>query len=438
MGTRTIYYLTALTVIATMGISLWMTVHFDLGMYVIAVEVLTIVAIFMLVALYNKSIRPLRTIVQGLDLLRTQDFNSRLLRVNHSEADVIIDLFNRLFEQLKNERMVAREVNNILEAFVNSSIMGMVIMDVDEHVSLINPSANRLLGYSEKSREAIGLGLDKIDNGMAKELSQMVLSSTKIVYNSDGNIYKCSKAYFVESGYNYTFFLMESITEELLQAERGSYEKVIRMISHEVNNSMAGISSSIDSVRASLEEVSGVDPDVEQVLAISSDRCMNLSQFISRFAEVVKIPEPSKIKISIDEFIENCSRILQSLAIDKDIDFTFKYNGHDMNILVDVVLMEQAMLNIVKNAVEATSDGGFISIETSCYPSQIVVSNNGAPIPDDSQQKLFTPFYSTKINGQGIGLMLVKDILTKHRYKFELKTHKDSITRFTITLPPAY
>ncbi len=438
MNTRTIYYLLSLAVISMVGVTVWITVKFDLGMYVIAVEAIALVIFVLLAVLYAKSIRPMRTVIQGLDLLKSQDFNSKLLKVNNSEADVIVNLFNKMFDQLKKETLVAREVNQRLDIFVNSSLMGMILMDTDEQIALINPSAKVLLGYSERSNEPLGCTIDQIDNSMARELAKMANNSVKVIYRNDGNIYKCTKSHFVASGYNYLFYIMESMTEELMQTERDTYEKVIRMISHEVNNSMAGISSAIDAVIGSLGEVEGVDQDVEHVLTVSSDRCIKLSRFISRFADVVKIPEPTRVKVPVDTFIENCVRMLESLTIDKGIHFSTIYNGQDMEIYVDEVLMEQVMINIIKNAVDAVSLGDFISIETSCYPCSITVSNNGTPIPQEQEQKLFSPFYSTKPNGQGVGLMLVKEILLKHNCKFELRTHKDLVTRFNIIFPPIY
>ncbi|MFR9534092.1 MAG: ATP-binding protein [Rikenellaceae bacterium] len=438
MSTRTIYYLLALAVFAIVGVSVWITVKFELGMYVVAVEALSVVVMVLLVALYSQTIRPLRTIVQGIDLLRTQDFNSRLLKVNQVEADQIVDLFNKMFDQLKKERMVARQVNQLLATFIDSSSMGVILMDIDDNISLINPAANLLLGYSEKSTEPIGSRIEQLDSAMAHSMAQMAKNSVKVIYNNDGNIYKCTASHFVAGGYNYKFYVVESMTEELLRKERETYEKVIRMISHEVNNSMAGVSSSLDAIIDSLADLDGVDQDVEPLLSISSERCLNLSHFISRFADVVKVPEPTFSKIPVDEFIENCVRMLESLTIDKEINFSRTYNGHDMEIRVDEVLMEQVMINIIKNAYDAVSAGDFISIETSCYPCSITVSNNGLPISIEDEQKLFSPFYSTKPNGQGVGLMLIKEILLKHSCKFELKTHKDGVTRFTIIFPTVY
>lgn len=242
MSTRTIYYLLALAVFAIVGVSVWITVKFELGMYVVAVEALSVVVMVLLVALYSQTIRPLRTIVQGIDLLRTQDFNSRLLKVNQVEADQIVDLFNKMFDQLKKERMVARQVNQLLATFIDSSSMGVILMDIDDNISLINPAANLLLGYSEKSTEPIGSRIEQLDSAMAHSMAQMAKNSVKVIYNNDGNIYKCTASHFVAGGYNYKFYVVESMTEELLRKERETYEKVIRMISHEVNNSMAGVS----------------------------------------------------------------------------------------------------------------------------------------------------------------------------------------------------
>ncbi len=419
------YILLAIATLLAMGLVVWMAISTEQTYYIIASEVIVAVVIALLVNLYLKTIKPLYSIINGVDLLRAQDFNSRLKRVNQKEIDQIVDLFNKMLRQLKEERMEAREKNELLNVLINASPMGVVMLDLDGNISLINPSAATILECPASTKT-----IDSIDNILASELKALQKNSSKVVHLNDGNIFKCTHSTFVASGFNHSFYLIEKMTEELLFAERKAYEKVIRMIAHEVNNSMAGVSSSIDMVASTFTE-SG-DIEVVDILSMSAERCINLSQFISKFADVVKIPEPVCHKFNFNELITNNSKLYESLTIGRDIKIIISLSEQPLIINADVAQMEQVILNIIKNSIEAIDDSGEIIINTSTDTNKITISNNGRPIAPETEQHLFTPFYSTKPYGQGIGLMVIREILTQHGYRFALKTNKQGLTSFTI------
>ncbi|MFI3262292.1 MAG: ATP-binding protein [Rikenellaceae bacterium] len=428
MSSKTIYTLLVVTLLSMVGILVWLTIKHDLAYYLVAIEVLSVIVIVLLVKLYQRTVKPLQTIISGMDLLKSQDFNSRLLHVKQPDADKIVDLFNKMLEQLKNERLELREKNYILDILIKSSPMGVIMLDLNNDISLINPAATMILAC-DKSSSYIGKPLSSLDNVIATELINLKKHSSKTVNLDDANVYKCAHESFIVNGYSHTFYLIEKLTDEFLLAQKKAYEKVIRMIAHEVNNSMGGITSMLDLVS---NEIPQDDKAIINLLTTSSDRCLNLSRFITKFADVVKIPEPNPISMGLDEFISNNSRLFESQAIDKNIKFTFDLNSNNQKVMIDTVLMEQVVMNIIKNAVEAIDQDGEIELTTSLNPLKLVISNNGAAIDLETQQNLFTPFFSTKLDGQGIGLIVVRDILKKHHCRFNLKSDNDGITRFTI------
>ncbi len=427
MSSKTIYTLLVVTLLMMVGLIVWMTVWFNLGYYMIGAEVLSVVVIVLLVMLYQRTVRPLQTIVSGMDLLKSQDFNSRLQRVKQPDADKIVDLFNKMLTQLKNERLRLREKNQILDILIESSPMGVIMLDLNGRISIINPAALHILSC-DNGESHIGKLISELGSVVSDELSTLAVHSSKSVNLNDSNIYKCTCESFIVDGYSHTFYLIEKMTEELLIAQQKAYEKVIRMIAHEVNNSMAGVSSTLDMVGCEIPEESSL----VELLVISSDRCQNLSRFITKFADVVKIPDPQLISIPLDEFIMNNSRLFESQASGRDIEFRFNLNSSDREVLLDPILMEQVVINIIKNGIEAIETSGVIELTTSQNPLQLVISNSGAAIPIETQQNLFSPFFSTKPDGQGIGLIMVRDILNKHHCRFSLKSDNDGITRFTI------
>ena len=384
---------------------------------------------------YNKVVRPLNSIGNGMELLREQDFSSRLSRVGQREADRIVDVFNRMMEQLKNERLRLREQNSFLDLLIQASPMGVVILTLDEVVSHCNPMALRMLGL--KDGYATGKRLENIDSPLAVELSALRMDQTKMVRLSDASIYKCTYSSFMDCGFKHPFYLIERMTDEMMQAEKRSYEKVIRMIAHEVNNTTAGITSTLDTVSQTLADDPGMD-DVCHVMKVCMERCYSMSRFITRFADVVKIPEPTLTLADLNELAATAASFMEGLCADHGIALVLDTDNELQPVRLDVSLFEQVLVNIIKNAAESiyTAQGegrpsGRVVVRT-LKPALIEVEDNGPGIARELESKLFTPFFSTKPNGQGIGLMFIREVLTRHGCAFSLRTYDDGLTRFRI------
>lgn len=231
----------------------------------------------------------------------------------------------------------------------------------------------------------------------------------------------------MDRGYAHPFLLVERLTDEVMQAERSAYEKVIRMMAHEVNNSVAAVSSVLDT----LAECSD-DPSASEALAACRQRCMHMSDFITSFANVVKIPEASPRRTDINSFLADSRTVLESLCAGRDIELDIVADQSAPAAKVDTVLMEQVLINLVKNAAESIGRGGRITLRATSAPAGITVEDNGAGISEEAAQKIFSPFFSTKSSGRGLGLIFVRDVLKKHSCDFSLRTDPDGITRFSI------
>ena len=190
---------------------------------------------------YRKIVKPLNSIGSGMELLREQDFSSRLSPVGQYEADRIVNVFNRMMEQLKNERLRLREQNNFLDLLIKASPMGVILTTLDEDLSELNPMAQKMLGVRQE--DVLGKKMNEIDSPLAAELANVPKGETATVRLNDSNIYRCTHSSFIDRGFQHPFFLIESLTDEVMKAEKKAYEKVIRMIAHEVNNTTAGITS---------------------------------------------------------------------------------------------------------------------------------------------------------------------------------------------------
>ena len=380
---------------------------------------------------YRKIVKPLNSIGSGMELLREQDFSSRLSPVGQYEADRIVNVFNRMMEQLKNERLRLREQNNFLDLLIKASPMGVILTTLDEDLSELNPMAQKMLGVRQE--DVLGKKMNEIDSPLAAELANVPKGETATVRLNDSNIYRCTHSSFIDRGFQHPFFLIESLTDEVMKAEKKAYEKVIRMIAHEVNNTTAGITSTLDTVEQALSTEEGMD-DICDVMRVCTERCFSMSRFITRFADVVKIPEPTLTLVDLNDLAFTCKRFMEGMCTDRNIKLRLEIDETLKEVKMDASLFEQVLVNIIKNAAESIEKDGEIIVRT-LSPAIVEVVDNGKGISKEVEAKLFSPFFSTKSNGRGIGLIFIREVLMRHGCTFSLRTYADGLTRFRILFP---
>ncbi len=164
------------------------------------------------------------------------------------------------------------------------------------------------------------------------------------------------------------------------------------------------------------------------------DRNQNLNLFMRNFADVVRLPEPIKRKLDLHQLIKNVTTLMELKAGEKEIDFKYNLSPRPIFITCDELQLEQALINIIKNAIEAIERKGTINFATTDAPQKLVITDTGKGIEEKHAVHLFSPFFSTKIYGQGIGLTLIKEILLNHHYEFTLTTREPGRTEFAIKM----
>lgn len=433
MKLRIFFLLLALLLMVAWGLMFLIMPIKEVGWKFYLVEGVITLSLIYLVYFYRKVVKPLDTIANGMDLLREQDFSSRLKSVGQLEADRIVDIFNRMMQQLKEERLRLREQNHFLDLLISVSPMGVVILTFDGKVSMANKAALKFLEV-DTEEDMLNKGMEDLKTPLAEEMSRLPKDTTETIRLSDSHIYRCSRLSFVDRGFAHPFFLIESLTSEVMKAEKKAYEKVIRMIAHEVNNSVAGITSTLDTVDDALQTMDDTD-DLREVMKVCVERGYSLSRFITRFADVVKIPEPQLEEVRLNDRISACERFLENICQDHQVDLRMDLCEENPWVKIDTSLFEQVLINMVKNSVESIKENGVITLRTSASPVMLEVADTGRGISKEVETKLFTPFFSTKPNGQGIGLIFIREVLMKHGCSFSLRTYEDGITRFRIVFP---
>ncbi len=385
-----------------------------------------LLGVLLLILFYRNVMKPLRTIANGIDLLRAQDFTSRLSHVGQREADRIVDMFNGMMTSLKQERLKLREQNHFLDLLIDVSPMGIILLGSDGKISGGNRAAARFLDV-DTAKEMIGVAPDDISSTLGRILCTLRDRDVRVVRLNDSMVYRCSRLSFMESGISHPFYLIEKLTDEVMKAERKSYEKVIRMMAHEVNNSLAGIISVMDTAE---EEIN--DPDLSEAITACKNRCRDMGAFITKFASAVKIPEPTRRNTDLTDLLRSRTPIFESICSATGATLTMNLPDQGTPVFIDPVLIEQVITNIVKNAAESAGQGGKVEVSIEGPGTRLVVTDNGPGISLEAAEMLFTPFFTTKESGHGLGLLLVSEVLNSHGCRFSLETCPDGLTRFRI------
>ena len=288
MKLKSFFFILAFLLIAVWIILLFVATQ-ENGWKFYLIEGIVTFSLFYLIYFYRKVVKPLNSIAGGMDLLQAQDFSSRLSPVGQREADRIVSIFNRMMNQLKEERLRLREQNHFLDLLISVSPMGVIILTLDERISMANKAALEFLDEGTEE-DIMNKTMDELSGSLAEELNRIPKDTTVTIRLSDSRIYRCSRLSFIDRGFAHPFYLIESLTSEVMKAEKKAYEKVIRMIAHEVNNSVAGITSTLDTIDDALQTIDDTE-DIREVMKVCVERSYSMSRFITNFADVVKIPE---------------------------------------------------------------------------------------------------------------------------------------------------
>jgi two-component system, NtrC family, nitrogen regulation sensor histidine kinase NtrY len=171
---------------------------------------------------------------------------------------------------------------------------------------------------------------------------------------------------------------------------------------------------------------------LQHALQVAVDRNHNLNHFMRNFADVVRLPEPVRQEINLHQLLQNVTELMKLKACEKDIQFIYEWAGGPFYIYADQQQIEQVLINIIKNSIEAIEQEGTIQFNTYLADKKLVITDSGHGISPAVADQLFSPFFSTKRNGQGIGLTLIKEILLNHGFELSLSTKAPGRTEFVI------
>ncbi|MGF7215445.1 nitrogen fixation/metabolism regulation signal transduction histidine kinase [Spirosoma lacussanchae] len=389
----------------------------------IASEVFILLSLYVAIRLYRTFRQPSAFIASGIEAIREKDFTIKFVPTGNEEVDELIRVYNLMIDQLRHERTRQAEQQFFLNKLIDASPIALLIFDFDERVSALNPKARQLLKLSD--HDLLAKPLSATGHPLLTQLSALPPDQPHTIKLAGVETYRAMRGKFIDRGFERQFLFIEELTAEIVETEKKAYGKVIRMMAHEVNNSIGAVNSILTIAEPELP-----DADIRQAVRVAIERNDRLNLFMRRFADVVRLPVPSPVRSDVTELVQNVVRLMQPQAQKRGVNLSAVAPDTPVYAPIDVGQLEQVLVNVIKNALEACQPGQVVELRLT--DQQVQVRNNGQPISASVAADLFNPFFSTKADGQGIGLTLTREILLNHGFPFSLRTNPDGWTVFQI------
>lgn len=398
--------------------------------YILPVAVLVVVLAWRLVNVYRRIVRNLDFIFGAV---RNNDFSFRFvenpLRTEHS---VVNHSLNRIKEVLDEAKMKALEKERYFEAVIECANVGIVILLENGAVVQNNSKALKLLGVPVLGH--VGR-LQGVSQSLAETLLKIApMEKRSVSFSTESGevnlLLSCSVMKY--EGQELRIVSIEDINRELDMQEGLAWEKLTRILTHEIMNSLAPVTSISGTLLNSKGNAEVLQQGLETIHG-TSDRLM---KFVDSFRSVTRIPLPKKEPFYLLELFNEAVPLIAP----GDIRLVLAVAPKDTMIYADRVQLQQVVVNLLKNAVEACSlrDGErWIELRSHIAPDErvhIEISNNGGAIPADVAENIFTPFFTTKRDGSGIGLAVSKQIIRLHGGTLSLSQNSNDRVTFLIVL----
>lgn len=439
-----VLFLTAASMAVTVIMALLPVEGLRVWIYVAAV-----VTALLMIWLWLSVVRPVSVAERGMELISGHEWNNRLVKTGEPGADRLVTLYNTLLQRLSDERIRLRERNCFLDLLIEASPTGIAVMDFDGHIEMANRSFLDMAGVGDM-KEIAGKMLSELSGELMNGASAVAPGETATIRVCDMKVYRCRRLWFMEHGFRKPFVMIDSLTEEVRKAEKDAYGKIIRTISHELNNSIGGVNTFLDILISNDD----LDEDFREVAASCRERNESLSLFVKSYTDIIKLPEPKLEVIDLNAMLRDMEPFLQVMGGSR-VEVGESLCDGELLIKGDAVMLQQVVVNIVKNGVESilgeknddigskneTDEDieeridGTVMVSTRKERGDAVMelSDTGKGISPEVAGKIFTPFFTTKKKGQGLGLTFAAEVLESHDCSFSLHPAVDTATSTSST-----
>jgi two-component system nitrogen regulation sensor histidine kinase NtrY len=384
---------------------------------------------FFVARLVSGPVRALmRAVGDGLLSLGERDYSIRIAGEREDELGMMVRRFNRLAAQLREERNEIFQKEMVLETVLSAAPFAIVLANEAGRVVYANPGAYELFAAAEKleSRPFVD-----VIAGLPAPLREALAGSEDglvVIEKPDGDeSYGVMRRYFTISTQQHTLYMARRLTREMAQNEAETWKRAIRIISHELNNSLAPIASLIHSARHILSHPEHAHR-LKSVFDTIDERSGHLKNFLEGYARFAKLPRPTPRPVAWRELIDGLAKL-----------YTFKVAG-DVPAepgWFDPAQLEQVCINLLKNAAESGSPADEIMLEIAPREdgTELRVLDRGKGMTEEALRKALLPFYSTKKTGSGLGLALCRDIVAAHGGKLAIAPRDAGGLAVSVWLP---
>jgi len=414
------------SVLLVVALIVYQASYFLLALTILSLLMLQTWAIF---TFRHKINFQLRTLSNLLEAMTHGDYSMRGRRQSNVEQDALNELvgqINELADTLTKQRFIAAESQLLLNKVIHEIKVAIIAINADQQVTLANPEAKKLFAI-EDAKE-----LSFVDLNLSTDLLKKQRQLVELTLPKHKGQFEIVVQSFREQGQQHHLLFITDVRLLLRSKEREAWQNLVRVLSHEINNSLApiaSISGTLQNLISKQQLDDELKQDIDDSLGLIKERSQGLTQFIQSYKSVMQIPEPQIQQIDLPEFFNDIMQMFHEQC-------EFAVDWQLQQIQADPLLLKQVLINIVKNAIEAMPNGGTVSINSSQNQqmAQIQVCDQGSGI--SNMENLFTPFFTTKPQGSGIGLLFCRQTIEAHQGYFSIDNRKDTMgCCVTIELP---
>lgn len=377
-------------------------VQWTLGLLIVGCWVITAIV------LRERVVRPLQTISNMLAALREGDYS---IRARGSDRDDALGLAflesNLLGETLRTQRLGAMEATALLRTVMAEIDVAVFAFDEENRVRLANRAGVRLL--SQPVERLLGRTADQV--GLADGLKGPSPRTMDVAFPGGAGRWEVRRGSFRQDGRPHTLLVLADVSKTLREEELQAWQRLVRVLSHEINNSLAPIKSITASLLGLLERQPrpvDADDDMRRGLSVIGGRSEALVRFMSSYARLARLPAPNKTRLDVATWVRRAAALETRLRVTV-------IDGPATVLNADGDQLDQLLINLVRNAVDASlATGGGVRVRWMRQTDSVavLVEDEGSGVA--SSANLFVPFFTTKSQGSGIGLVLCRQIAEAH------------------------
>ena len=375
-------------------------------------------------ALREKVIRPLQTLSNMLAAIREQDYSLRARQANADDAlGLAMMELNALMDELRSRRLGALEATSLLRRVMAEIDVAVFAFDESDALQIVNATGEHLLGDTAEQLQ----GKSASQLGLAECLRGDAPRTIDLAFRGQRARWEVRRGAFRQDGKPHQFVVLADVSRALREEERLAWQRLVRVLGHEINNSITPIKSLSERLQQLLqraphgEESRGeLREDLERGLSVISGRSEALSRFLASYTKLVRLPPPKLGDVDVSAWVN------RTVRLENRIDVVIE-PGPSVTLHADGDQLDQLLINLVRNAVDASTETrGGVRVRWSVGGGRfrLVVLDEGLGLPETAN--LFVPFFTTKPGGTGIGLVLSRQIAEAHGGSLQLQNRESA------------